>query len=331
MRALPLPAIVLATVLALLTAAPGARAAATWDMASPYPEDDVRTRSAKALSAAVSAASEDGLTLVVFANGSLVAHPQIPKALENNEIPIAIFDLSRLAEESPVFAFSSLPMLAATYDDALRLWNAARPVMQRLFDERGLMPLYALPAVPSKLFSRAVVNTVDDLKRQPVASPDPWLRALAEAAGAPAVAAETGDLRQTFADGRAQAMLVPPSAAIQANAWTFSNEAYDVRASFPLAVVAVNQNAFYALDEASQRALLNAAVEAQNDAWSHSIDARNAEVNTLDAHKLIVQPSPPALQDGLRQAARSVIERWVAEGGADAGGILAAYGWPPVD
>lgn len=331
MRALPLPAIVLATVLALLTATSGAGAAATWDLASPYPEDDVRTGSVKALETAVSTTSEGGLSLVVFANGSLVAQPQIPAALRNNQIPIAVFDLSRLADQSPVFAFSSLPLLAATYDDSLRLWNAARPVMQRLFGQQGLMVLYALPAVPAALFSGTAVNTVDELRRLPVASPDAWLRALAEAAGTPAVAVEAADLRQAFADRRARAMLVPPADAIQANAWTFIKEAYDVQASFPLAVVAVNQNAFYALDEASQRALLNAAVEAQNDAWSRSVDARNAGANALEAHALIVQPSPPALQQGLRQAARRVIESWAASAGADAAAILAAYGWPPAD
>lgn len=330
MLAFPRLILLIAILLAALGHVSPARCA-TWDMASPYPEDDIRTHSAKALSATVSAASEGGLTLVVFAGGSLVAHPQIPRALANNEIPIGVFELSRLAEEAPVFAFSSLPLLAANYVDALRLWNAARPVVQRLLADRGLMVLYALPAVPAALFSSGTIATVDDLRLLPVASSDAWLRALAEAAGAPTVGVEVTDLHQAFDTGSARAMLVPPSVAIQANAWTFTKEAYDVQASFPLAVVAVNQSAFYALDEVSQRALLNAAVDAQNDAWSRSVDARNTEVGTLDAQRLIVQPPPPALQEGLHQAARGLIERWAAESGADAAGILAAYGWPPAD
>lgn len=303
-------------------------AAATWDFATPYPETDIRSRSAQAFAAAVGSASDGRLTLVLFASGSLVAAPQIPAALRDNAVPIALLELTQLANEAPALAVSSLPLLAASYDDSLRLWNAARPVVQRLLAARGLMVLYALPAAPAALFSKGAVNTLADLQRRPLATTDSWLAALIDASGGRSVATEPGNLAAAVGGGQAKGMLVAPEVAIGAKAWTLVDNAYDVKASFPLSIVAVNQSAFYALDEDSQRALLNAAVDAQNDAWSSSVDARNAQVDGLETHRLIVQPSPPPLQEGLRQAARTVIDGWLATAGADGAAILAAFGWP---
>lgn len=308
-----------------------AASAATWEMASPYGDDDFRSQSAQAFAAAVSNASAGKLTLVVFGNGSLVTAEQIPAALRDNRIPIALFEISALADEMPTLAFSSLPLLAPTYPDALRLWNTARPVVQRLLAARGLMVLYALPAVPASLFSKGAVDSAAGLQRRPVAVDGRWLDALVTAAGGTPVtitSSTPSGPRQTFAGG-ARAMIVPPSRAIAANAWEFVDNAYDIQASFPLAIVAVNQSAFYALDEESQRALLNAAVEAQNDAWSRSVDTRNRQVGLLDGHNLIVQPAPPLLQQALRHAARSVIDEWRLTAGTDGEAILATFGISP--
>ena len=301
--------------------------AATWDFATPYPDDDFRTKSAKAFAEAVKGASNGSLNLVVFGNGSLIPHPQIEPALHTNRIPIGLFDLSRVADTAPIFAFSSLPFLAATYVDSLRLWNAGRPVVQHLFGESGMLVLYALPSPPAALFSAREVARVSDLETAPIIVDDPWLGRLATRIGARPVEFEAIDLQRIFTGGKEAAMLTPPDAAVNVQAWRFVDNAYNVQASFPLSVVGVNRQAFYALDEQSQRALLNAAVAAQNDAWGSSIDQRNAQVAALEANKLVVQPAPPGLMEGLRKAGSAIVDEWRGTAGPDAKAILDGFGW----
>jgi TRAP-type C4-dicarboxylate transport system substrate-binding protein len=308
--------------------------AATWDMPSPYADEDFRTRSAQAFAEMVGRASEGQLTLVVFGNGKLVGGDQIDAAVRSNRVPIALYDLARLGDSHPLFSFSALPFLAATYTDSLRLWNAALPTVRRRAGDLGLMILYALPSPPAALFSKQPLATVTDLKGTPVVAADPWLSRLAVEIGAQPVDAASADLPRLFA-GRSggaaamrAAMFAPFGEAVRISAWRLVNNAYDVQASFPLAVVVVNKEAFYALDEGSQRSLLNAAVDAQNAAWSDSVDQRNANIVALNEKELIVQPSPPALQDGLKRAAQTLVGDWTTTAGPDGQAILSAYGGP---
>lgn len=328
------PVLIVAVAVAVACAAvfaTGASRAATWDLPSPFPEDDFRTRSAQAYAEAVGRASDGQLTLVVFAGGKLVAPDQTDQALRGNRVPIAVIELARLGDGASVFGFSALPFLAASYARSLALWNAARPVVRRRAADLGLMILYALPAPPAALFSRQPVTTVADLKGAPLIAADPWLRRLAADIGATPVDAATADVARLFAAGAAAApppraaMLASFGDALRLSLWRLAGHAYDVQASFPLTVVAVNQEAFYALDEGSQRALLNAAVEAQNAAWSDSVDERGARIASLGDQELIVQPPPPGLRDGLVQAAAPLAAEWAAAAGTDGEAILAAF------
>jgi TRAP-type C4-dicarboxylate transport system substrate-binding protein len=193
------------------------------------------------------------------------------------------------------------------------------------------MVLYALPSPPAARFSRQPIARVEDLAGAPLAAADPWLRRLASDIGARPLELADADLPRRFGPGSGgqppprAALLAPFTAAVRVEAWRRLGHAYDVQASFPLAVVAVNQQAFYALDEASQRALLNAAVDAQNAAWRGSIDERNARVAELGERNLVVQPPAAALQDGLAQAGARLVGEWLNAAGPDGQAILAAY------
>ncbi len=211
-----------------------ATTAATWDFATPYPDDDFRTKSAKAYAEAVKGASNGGLKLVVFGNGSLIPPEQIEPALRTNRVAIGQFDLSRLSDTTPVFAFSSLPFLTATYVDLLRLWNAARAVVQRRFEENGLLVLYALPSPPAGLFSERQIARVSDLENTPVVVNDPWLGRLATHIGARPVKFEAADLARIFAERKA-AMLTPPDEAVTVQAWRYAQTHTMFRRRFPSA------------------------------------------------------------------------------------------------
>lgn len=321
--------------LAFLAAAlaPAGAGAVTWDLASPYPSDDFRMRNLEAFAQRVMRASEAKLRLVVFADGRLVGHDQIDEALRSNRVPIAIYDMARVAGGAAAFGFSRVPFLAADYTQSLRLWNAARPALQGPAGAAGLMMLYALPSPPAALFSKRAVASAADLKGASIVAGDPWLARLATAVGATPVEASAADLPRRFAartgaEATRAALFAPYPEAVRMEVWKLVDNAYDIQASFPLTVVAVNQQAFYSLDEGSQRALLNAAVEAQNAAWSASVDQRNAAINRIGEGGLIVQPPPAPLAEGLTAAARPLRQEWQNAAGAEGAAILAAYGNP---
>lgn len=296
----------------------------TLEVASPYAEKDFRTRNLKSYTDAVTAEVDGAVNFVIFPAGGLLQHGQIPAGLGNNEAALGVFDLSRLAAEAPVLALSSLPFVAASYEDAFHLWKAAQPVVQRLLAERGMMALYAIPAVPAGLFAKKAVRSAADLKGLRIAASDDWLKRLVGEVGGRPSEGTVADAVKQAADGGIDGMLAPLDAAAANKAWSGFAVAYDVQASFPLSVVAISQSAYATLSPEVQRALFNSAVSAQNAAWSDSIDERNANVDQLGKENLTVQAPPQALVSELKAASNPQLKSWLAATGNDGQAILSA-------
>ena len=306
--------------------APSSAAPVTLDVASPYPEKDFRTRSLKDYTDAVTTEAAGAVTFIVFAGGGLLEHGQVPAGLSKNQVALGVFDLSRLAAEMPLFALSSLPFVAQSYEDALHLWGAARPALQRLLAERGMIALYAIPAVPAGLYAKKDIRTAADLKGLRITASDDWLKRLVSEVGAKPAEGSVGEAAKEAADGKIDGMVAPLDAAAANKAWSGFTTAYDVQASFPLAVVAVSQSAYSTLRPEVQRALLNSAVSAQNTAWAASIDQRNASVDVLGKENLTVQTPPQVLIAQLKTASNPLVKNWLAAAGNDGSLILSAFG-----
>ena len=307
--------------------APSAGGPVTLEAASPYPEEDYRTRSLKSYTDRVSAEADGAVTFVLFSGGQLLQQGHIPAGLSNNQVALGVFEVSELAAEAQVFSFSSLPFLARSYEDSFRLWQAARPVIQRLLAERGMMVLYAIPAVPAGLFAKKDVGTAADLKGLRMRASDEWLKRLVTEVGAKPADTSDGAAREA-ANANVDAMFMPLDAAAATRASGFTT-AYDVQASFPLAVVVISQGTYDTLSAEIRRAFLNAAVTAQNAAWAASIDQRNTSVDLLGSKRLTVQAGPQALIADLKKASGPLVKQWLASAGSDGQLILSAFNATP--
>jgi TRAP-type C4-dicarboxylate transport system substrate-binding protein len=142
--------------------------------------------------------------------------------------------------------------------------------------------------------------------------------------GAKPVKTSDGQPGRATANESTDAMFAPLDDAAASKASKGFTTAYDIQASFPLSVVVINQSAYYTLGEEVQRALLNAAVTAQNAAWADSIDERNASVDLLAKENLTVQAPPQALVTELKNASNPLIKSWLAAAGNDGHTILSA-------
>ncbi|MGA0808942.1 MAG: TRAP transporter substrate-binding protein DctP, partial [Burkholderiaceae bacterium] len=176
--------------------------AASWDMPTPYPDATFHTVKIQQFAKEVSEKSGGQLTIKVHSAGSLFKHPEIKNAVRNGQVPIGEFFLSLLANENPAFGIDSQPFLATNYDDAQRLWNAQKPVVDRLLDSQGLMVLYAVPWPPQGLYTKKEVASVVDLKGMKFRTNNAVLEKLATLAGAAPTQIEVPDIPQAFATGR---------------------------------------------------------------------------------------------------------------------------------
>ena len=66
--------------------------------------------------------------------------------------------MSALGKEDPLYEIDSLPFLATTYDDAMKLYEASKPYIVKSLDEKGLVFLYAVPWPAQGLYSKKQIK-----------------------------------------------------------------------------------------------------------------------------------------------------------------------------
>jgi TRAP-type C4-dicarboxylate transport system substrate-binding protein len=299
--------------------------AASWDMPTPYPDATFHTVNIQQFAKEVEKNSGGKLTIKVHSAGSLFKHPEIKNAVRNGQVPIGEFFLSLLANENPAFGIDSQPFLATNYDDAQRLWNAQKPVVDRLLDSQGLMVLYAVPWPPQGLYTKKEVTSVNDLKGMKFRTNNAVLEKLATLAGAAPTQIEVPDIPQAFATGRVEAMITSPSTGANSKAWDYLNHFYDTQAWVPKNIVVVNKRAFQRLDSKTQAAVKQAAAAAEKRGWEMSKKETAEKIAVLKANGIKVHTPTPELMKGLKEIGAKMISEWKASAGKDGEAILSKY------
>src|SRR5439155_2411629 len=108
-----------------------AQAQTKWDMPTPYPDGNFHTKNARQFAEDVAKATAGKLQIQVHSNASLIKHPEIKRAVQTGQVPIGEVLISVLANETPLFAFDSIPFLANSYAKERTLWRAAQPYVEK--------------------------------------------------------------------------------------------------------------------------------------------------------------------------------------------------------
>ncbi len=299
--------------------------AETWDMPTPYPDATFHTKNIHEFAKDIEDATGGDLAIKVHSAGSLFKHPEISKAVRSGQVPAGEFFLSLLANDNPAFGADSLPFLATSYDEAMKLWEAQESVITELLDEQGLMPLYAVPWPPQGLYTTKEITSVDDLAGLKFRTYNATLEQFANLAGAAPTQVEVPDIPQAFSTGRVEAMITSPSTGVNSKAWDFLSHYTDIQAWIPKNIVVVNKRAFRRLDEETRSAVLEAAAAAEARGWEMS-KAESAEmVEVLKENGITVVDPSDQLMNGLRDIGAQMLESWKEDAGETGQQLLDAY------
>lgn len=313
------------TALALSVVCTGSALAITWDMPTPYPDKTFHTQNIIQFAADVDKATGGKLKIKVHSAGSLFKHKEIKNAVRSGQVPIGEFFMGLLANENPAFAIDTQPFLATNYADAEKLWAAQKPVVTRLFDKQGLMPLYSVPWPPQGLYTKKAINSVDDFKGLKFRTYNPTLEKFVKLAGAAPTQVQVPDIPQAFSTGRVEAMITSPSTGANSKAWDFLSYYTDIQAWVPKNVVVVNKRAFRKLPKDVQNALLAAARKAEARGWVMSRKETASKTKILKDHGMHIITPSAALMSGLKKIGSKMMADWQEAAGAEGQKILDAY------
>src|SRR5687768_531442 len=264
----------------LLTFTASAQAQTKWDMPTPYSDGEFHTVNVRQFVEDVKKATGGQIDINVHSNGSLIKHPDILRAVSSGQVPIAEFLLGQFGNEEAVFNADNVPFLAAGYDNAWRLYQAQKPILEKKLQGRGLTLLYSVAWPGQGIYSKEPLKSVADLKGTKFRTYSPLTARLAELLGASPTIIQTPELAQAFATGTVNAMITSSATGTSTKAWEFVKNYYTTNAMHPKNVVVVNVRSYEKLPAAQQQALTKAADAAEKRGWDLS-RAREQAANKM--------------------------------------------------
>ncbi|TMH84311.1 MAG: TRAP transporter substrate-binding protein [Betaproteobacteria bacterium] len=302
-----------------------AQAQTKWDMPTPYPDGNFHTKNARQFAEDVAKATAGKLQIQVHSNASLIKHPEIKRAVQTGQVPIGEVLISVLANESPLFAFDSIPFLANSYAKERTLWRAAQPYVEKRLDGQGVKLLYSVPWPPQGIYTKKEIHALSDLKGTKFRTYSPTTSRFAELIGAVPTTVQVPDVPQAFRTGLVDAMLTSGATGVDSQAWDYLQYYYDTQAFLPQNMVIVGKAALGKLDAGEQKAVLGAAKEAEARGWKTSETENEGYVRTMASHGIKIMKPSARLSSEFDAIGKKIADEWAAKAGAEGGAILKAF------
>ncbi len=229
-----------------------------------YPADNPHTVNLNAFAKDVADATGGKLQITVHAAASLFKAPEIKRAVQTGQAQVGEVLISLHENEDPIFGIDVVPFLATSYPEALKLWKASKPVVEKKLAAQGLMLLFAVPWGPQGIYAKKDINTLEDMKGLKWRAYNVGTARIAEIVGAQPVTIQAAELPQALATGVVNAFMTSGSTGYDSKAWETMTHFYDTQAWIRRTSTFVNKAAFDGLDKPTQEAILKAAASRGN-------------------------------------------------------------------
>ena len=312
-----------ATALTAVTAT--AAMAEKWDMPMAYSATNFHSATGAEFAKCVTTGTQGKLEIVTHPSGSLFKGGEIKRAIQTGQAPIGERLLSGHQNENALFGFDSIPFLATSFDDSAKLWEAAKPTIEKLLDSQNLVLLYAVPWPPQGLYFKKEVNSVADMKGLKFRSYNTATARLAELTGMLPVQIEAAEISQAFATGVAESMISSGSTGYDRKVWESLTHFYEVDAWLPRNYVMVNKGVWEGTDDATKGVIRGCAAFAEYAGNYRSKEYTGFTLNGLRAGGMTVGPANEGLVNELKEIGKTMTAEWLENAGAEGKAIVEAF------
>lgn len=314
-----------ATLAALLGTTIGVQAQTKWDLASAYPAFNFHSENIAQFAKEVTEATSGQLLITPHPGASLFKAPEIKRAVQGNQTQAGEFLMVNFQNEWPIFGADGLPFVASSYDDAFKLYQAQKPILEKKLSEQGMTLLYAVPWPPQGLFSKKPIESVQQLKGMKMRAYSPATARIAELVGAQPVTIQEAELPQALATGVVESLMTSGSTGTDKKLYESMSYYYDVQAWLPKNAIVANKRAFERLDAATQQAVRKAAADAEQRGWQRSREVTAQSIEKLKAEGMQVLEPSPQLKSDLAKVGETMQAEWLKKAGEPGKALLDAY------
>ena len=315
-------ALIAAVALSLGTSA---MAQTKWDLPAAYPASNFHSENLVQFANDVDKASGGKLKITVHANASLFKAPEIKRAVQGGQAQAGEILLVNFQNEAQLFGADGLPFLADSYDTAMKLYQAQKPLLQKKLDEQGMALLYAVAWPPQGIYVKKPINSAADLKGVKWRAYSPATARIAELVGAQPVTIQASELSQAMATGVVESFMSSGSTGVDSKTYEHLKYWYDTQAWLPKNAVIVNKAAYNALDAATKAAVQKAAADAEVRGWAASKKVNTASLDTLKANGMSIVAPSAQLKADMKKVGDVMLKEWLEKAGPEGKAMVDAY------
>ena len=315
----------LAAAAAMVAISTSAFAQTKWDLPAAYSATNFHSENLAQFASDVDKATAGKLKITVHANASLFKANEIKRAVQGGQAQAGEILLANFANEWPIYAADGIPFLADSYDEAMKLYKAQKPLLDKKLASEGMAMLYAVPWPPQGIYVKKPISSAADLKGVKWRAYSPATARIAELVGAQPVAVQAAELSQAMATGGVGSYMSSGSTGFDTKTYEHIKYWYDTQAWLPKNALIVNKKAFDALDKPTQDAVMKAAADAEVRGWAASKKVNTDSLDKLKANGMnIVQPSA-ALKADMKKVGDTMLKEGLDKGGPEGTAMVGSF------
>ncbi|MEP2027738.1 MAG: TRAP transporter substrate-binding protein [Paracoccaceae bacterium] len=310
---------------AMTTVATTAAMAEKWDMPLAYSATNFHSENAAKFGECVTAGTGGEIEIQTHPSGSLFKGADIKRAIQTGQVPIGERLLSGHQNENAVFGFDSIPFLATSFDASGKLYDAAKPALDKILADQNLTILYSVPWPPQGLYFKKEVNSVADMEGVKFRSYNNATARLAELTGMLPVSIEAAEISQAFATGVAESMVSSGATGYDRKVWESLTHFYEVDAWLPYNHVMVNNDVWAGVSDANKAVVAGCAATAAAEGLEASMAYTQFTLDGLKEGGMTVGPANEALVGELKVIGETMTTEWLDAAGDDGKAIVESF------
>ncbi len=310
---------------AVMAMGAGAAFAETWDLPMAYSGSNFHSVTGAEFAKCVTTGTGGEIEITTHPGGSLFKGGDIKRAIQTGQVPIGERLLSGHQNENALFGVDSIPFLATSFDDADKLWKAAKPALEKVLADQNLTLLYSVPWPPQGLYFKNEVKSVADMKGIRFRSYNNATARLAELTGMLPVSIEAAEISQAFATGVADSMVSSAATGYDRKVWESLSYFYEVDAWLPRNYVLINSEVWSSVSEQNKNVINACAQMAEYAGTWRSKEYTGFTLQGLRDGGMKVEEASDQMASDLKTIGATMTAEWLEAAGSEGKAVVDAF------
>ncbi|SHF12161.1 TRAP-type C4-dicarboxylate transport system, substrate-binding protein [Desulfacinum infernum DSM 9756] len=314
-----------ALLVALIASAPVAVAADVikMNLNAIYPAGNFHSQGAAEFAKRVKEYTGGTVDITVHPGGSLgFKGPELLKVVKDGTVPMSDILMGVVQGSEKAFGISSLPRLVTSYEEALTLYNACKPLYDKAAAKWNQKILYVAPWPPSGLFTKKEILTTADIKGIKTRTYDKNGADFLTNLGGKAVSLPWGEVYAALRTGMIDSVLTSAVSGRDAKLWEVLKYFKRIEYAYPLNMVVINLDYWNGLSAEQKAAMEKAAAELQELQWEKSRSDNEEALKVIAENGIAISETDEALAKDLDAAAEAIIRAFLKDAGPEVAAVV---------